>query len=249
MESRALAKGLQILEILAAARESVSLGALSKRVGLGKASTYRLLQTLAKAGHVVQHDDQTYAIRRDVSPPASADLIASLLRAACADMEFLNAEVSETVTLAMLREDHIRVVHTIESPHHIRLYNPVGRIIAPYASSLGKAVAAWQPPEMLNLLIKVYGIYQITEHTITDPNAIRQEMARIRERGYASEKEETVVGGCCYGAPIFGPGNDVKAAISVAMPLIRFTPELDIRIPEALCAATARISKRLGGRQ
>ena len=101
---------------------------------------------------------------------------------------------------------------------------------------------------MLNLLIKVYGIYQITQNTITDPSAIRQEMARIRERGYSWEKEESVIGGRCYGAPIFGPDSAVRAAVSVAMPLIRFTPELDTRIPEALCAATARISKRLGGR-
>ncbi len=126
--SRALARGLQILEILAAAR------------------------------YVVQQDNQTYAHCNDSSHPASADLTAGLVQSASADMELLNAEVSETVTMAVLREDHIRLIHIVESPHHIRVNNPVGRIVVPYGSSLGKAMVAWQSPEMRDLLIKVYAI-------------------------------------------------------------------------------------------
>jgi DNA-binding IclR family transcriptional regulator len=246
VESRALAKGLQLLDLLAEAGDSLSLADLARRIGLGKASTFRLLQTLIASGHVTQDAHQDYALGCSWSRADAGAAARNVLTAARPEMELLSADLSETVTLAMLRDDHIRVADTIESPHHIRLSNPVGRILAPYASSLGKAVAAWQPPEILQRLIQVYGIYQMTPHTITDPAAIRHDMASIRERGYSHEREESVAGGCCFGAPLFDAGGQVRASVSVAMPLIRFTPELEIRIPEALRAAAARISRTLG---
>ncbi|MDZ4798589.1 MAG: IclR family transcriptional regulator C-terminal domain-containing protein [Bryobacteraceae bacterium] len=70
---------------------------------------------------------------------------------------------------------------------YIRLSNPVAR-----------------RSQHMQGMILVYGIYQIT---INDPAAICKEMARIRERGYSQEREESVQGGCCFGAAVFSGGN------------------------------------------
>jgi len=155
--------------------------------------------------------------------------------------------MAETVSLAALSEDHIRVIHVLESPRHIRLSNYEGRILPPYASSLGKAIAAYQTPEHLQTLLQVYGIYPFTERTITEPLLIREELERVRERGYACEYEETVPGGCCFGAPIMVPGEPVRASVSVSLPKDRLTDKLEQAIPEFVLEAAAQIARKVGG--
>lgn len=248
VESRALAKGLQLIELLNGASGAVSLAELSRTIDLGKASAFRLLQTLVATGHVTDDGAGNYRIARLPEAAAAQSVERLIVDTALSEMQALNAETAETVTIAMLRDDHVRVVESLDSPHQIRHSNPVGRIVAPYASSLGKAITAWQPAARQQHMIAVYGIYQFTDFTLTDPVAIRKEMARVRERGYAHEREESVRGGCCYAAPIFCDGSTVKAAVSIAMPLIRHTAESDKRFPALLRAATRRISLKLRGK-
>jgi IclR family acetate operon transcriptional repressor len=243
--SRALAKGLKLLEILSAAQAPLMLGELSELIGLGKPSTYRLLTTLVDSGFALKNEAGNYEAGRRMIEQVAEDLAVRLIRASREAMEQLNADLAETVSLAALFEDHIRVVHTIESPRHVRMSNYPGRILAPNASSLGKAIAAYQSPQKLQSLVQVYGMYQTTPNTITDPVGIREEMARTRERGFSSEFEETVLEGCCFGAPILERGGVVRAAISVSLPKSRLTDAMQKIIPDRIQDTARRIAKRL----
>ena len=242
VESRALAKGLELLNVLSAAESPVPLGELASAIGLGKPSTLRLLHTLLITGFVERDEVGSYFVQSNVAGPA---WINRLVQAARPEMERLNGDLAETITLAVLRDDHIRVACTIESPQHIRMSNYQNRILPPYASSLGKAISAWQTPERLQLLVQVYGIYRTTDRTITEPVLIREEMARIRERGFACEYEETVLGGCCFAVPVQLEHEPVRAAISVSMPVARLTPEREELIPDLLVKSAIRVAKKL----
>lgn len=245
LKSRALAKGLEMLERLAQCSHPLGLAELAHMVGLGKPSAFRLLQTLVATGYVRQREDSVYELNRVWVPALTQDWQLRLVSAARPEMEALGMELAETVTLAVLMVDHIRVVETRESSQHIRMSNYPNRILPPYASSLGKAIAAFQPPERLQQLFQVYGIYATTENTITDPAAIRQELAGVRERGFSREFEETVKGGCCFAAPIAEKNGAVEAAISVSLPTARLTPALEKRIPSLVMATAHRIEKRM----
>jgi DNA-binding IclR family transcriptional regulator len=201
----------------------------------------RLLQTLLATGYLHQDESGEYLVNGNWVRAGEHDWIEILVNAARPKMEWLNLELAETVSLAALMGDHIRVVETIESPRQIRMSNYRNRIIAPYASSLGKAIAAYQTPEKVHELLQVYGLYGTTGRTLTDPSLIRREMEKTRDRGYSTEYEETVRGGCCMGAPIFVSGG-VSAAISVSLPADRLTPELEQRLPGLLCGAAQEIS-------
>lgn len=243
--SRALAKGLEIIELLSAAERPMSLRAIAQEIRLGKPSTLRLLQTLVAAGFAGASGNGDYYSVRRFSPVHDSNWIDELIAAAREEMERINVELAETVTLAALVEDHIRVVHTLESSREIRMSNYLSRILSPYASSLGKAIAAYQPPARLNQLLQVYGVYPFTPKTLTDPTLIREALARIRERGYSSEFEETVPGGCCIGVPIRGQDQHVRAALSVSLPIARLTEGLESRISELLKQAASRIETKL----
>lgn len=88
----------------------------------------------------------------------------------------------------------------------------------------------------------MYGVYPLTKNTIIEPTLMLEELARIRSRGYSSEFEETVEGGCCFVAPI-RVDDEARAAISVSLPIARFYEGLDAKLGEILMKAAARIEK------
>jgi IclR family acetate operon transcriptional repressor len=154
----------------------------------------------------------------------------------------IQSHCGETVSLAYLFDDHIRVVDALESPKHIRMSNFVGRILQPYASSLAKAITAFQDEALTQTLLDVYGIYRATKNTLVDQLAIQNEFAAVRARGFAEDKEETVEGGYCIGAPIHNPERKVIAALSVSSPKFRVTAEFMEKFPVRLMETADKIS-------
>ena len=242
--SRALSKGIEIVEFLSDSVTPVSLRAIAEAIGLGKPSTLRLIQTLVNAGVVDNKGDGNYLPLRRFTAPKGSNWVDHVILTAREDMESLSAELAEAVTLAALFDDHIRVVSTIESRCEIRMSNYLSRILSPYASSLGKAIAAHQTPDRYHQLLQVYGVYQFTAKTITEPGTIREEMARTRDRGYSIEYEETVAGGCCFGAPIRVDGR-VRSAVSVSLPVSRLTPTLEAGLGDRVREAALSIENKL----
>ncbi len=243
--SRALSKGLEIIDLLSSLEAPLSLGAIAHQIRLGKPSTFRLLQTLVNTGVIGTSGNGDYYPVRRLTPVQSSTWVEGLVNSSSEIMERLSGALAEAVTLAALFDDHVRVVHTIESTREIRMSNYLTRILSPYASSLGKAIAAFQSPARLNQLLQVYGVYPITANTITDPTLILNEMARTRERGYSAEFEETVKGGCCFGAPIRMADQNVRAAVSVSLPVSRLTENMEARLGELVKEAAANIGQNL----
>src|SRR5690606_34612287 len=112
-------------------------------------------------------------------------------------------------------------VATVDSPQLMRMANTVGRILPPHASSLGKAITAHQPDDVVERLRRSYGNHRFTTHTITDDVALKHEYERVRAQGYSTDTEESVLEGCCFGAPVQGPDGRVIAAISLSLPKMR----------------------------
>jgi IclR family acetate operon transcriptional repressor len=136
-------------------------------------------------------------------------------------LESLSRELGETSTLAALFENRIEVIAVVESPHVIRMSNVVGHILPPNASSLGKAITAFQAQEHRERLLRSFGIYRFTKHTITDRKELTQEYENIRQQKYAIDREECAYDGICFCAPVFGANGQVSAALSSSMPKTR----------------------------
>lgn len=86
----------------------------------------------------------------------------------------------------------------------------------------------------------------ITPQTITDPVALRQELTITRQRGYATDYEESTPGLCCIVAPVFGSDGAMSAAISVSAPGARFTPERQADLRGPAPQGARRLSHILG---
>lgn len=244
--SRAVGKAIQMLELLSRCRASMSLNELTKQTQLTKSSAFRLLQTLETLHYIRRDANGHYLSAQDKNSAVSAQYVNGIVAAAQGPMRKLNMEFGETISMAVLAYNHIEVVHVLESTSLIRMTNFVGRILPPHASSMGKAITAWQDPDTRKRLLQSYGLTRYNENTIVDERTIEEEYERIRTRGYSTDAEESTPGGFCFGAPVFTTASKVEAAISLSMPKSRMPDEAKkLRLIQALKNAAQEISEKI----
>ncbi len=244
--SKVIGRALEILAVLREAGRPMTLADLTARLRLAKSSVFRLLHTLDVSGYVERTPDGAYRLSADLQMWGDGRRAADLLDAAWPAMRALGREFGETVTLAMQLDNRIEVVATVDSPHLIRMANTVGRILPPHASSLGKAITAYQSDEVAERLRRSYGNHRFTAHTITDDVALKQAYEAIRAQGYSTDMQESVLEGCCFGAPITAPDGRVVAAISLSLPKMRLADKaMTRRIVTAVKSAAADIGAAL----
>jgi IclR family acetate operon transcriptional repressor len=242
--SKVIGKALDLIAILRASPQPLSLNELTLRLELVKSSVFRILHTLEVSGYIERDTAGRYSLAPDLRAWAPGQLRVALLDVAMPALKELSREFGETVSLAMRFENRVEVIGTIESPHLIRMGNTVGRIVPPHASSLGKAVAAFQSEEVRDRLVRSYGIHRFTEHTVTDEVELKLEFERVRSRGYSTDEEESVLEGRCFGAPVLDVHGEAIAAISVSAPKTRISDE---QLRKRLLAALRRVTDRVAG--
>ena len=104
---------------------------------------------------------------------------------------------------------------------------------------------AFLSQEEIQAIIRDQGLPKLCTNTITDPDELQAELARIRERGFAQSCEETDPGAWGVATPIYDRNGDVVAAIGVAGPASRFTDEVAERFVALCHQASRRISALL----
>ncbi len=219
--SRAVGKALEVLEFLQSELKPISMNEIAQRIELSKTSAFRILRTLETLGCVVVDGRGQYMLAPGIHAVTPTQWLGKLHRVGVPYLEALSRELAETSTLAALFENRVEVIAVVESPHVIRMSNVVGHILPPNASSLGKVIAAFQPSEQRERLLRSFGTYRFTTHTITDRKDLNREYEEIRAQKYAIDREECASDGICFSTPIFGPNGQVSAAISSSMPKTR----------------------------
>jgi DNA-binding IclR family transcriptional regulator len=127
------------------------------------------------------------------------------------------------------------------------MVSAVGRRFPAYGTGVGKMLLSALPAAELDRLYPCdRPLAAITPQTITDPIALRQELAVTRQREYAVDNEESTPGLCCIAAPVFGSDGAMTAAISVSAPGARFTPERQAELRRLVQQGAKRLSLILG---
>jgi DNA-binding IclR family transcriptional regulator len=233
--SRAVEKAMLALDCIRQSPQPLALMEVSAILSLTKASAFRLLYTLEALHYLSKTPDGRYFTPLHTNHH-------ELLHHGSEPLERLCMEFCETASMAALFENHSEVIAVFESKQLMRMGNTPGRILPPNASSLGKAIAAFQPAEVTEKLVRSYGMHYFTPNTITDEIALRDEFAQIRDNGFAEDLEETTSGGRCFAAPILRPNGNAIGAVSLSMPMIRFRSEEQ---RQAIVAAVRETAKTI----
>lgn len=243
--SRTIERALDVLEIFQPNHSSLSLKDISHQTGLPESSLFRILLTLHKRGYLDQQTDGTYQLSRKVLFGRLLDSAEALRDLARPHLHDLAGKFNETASLAYFFEDYIQVLDTVETFHEIRVTNRKGRIIPPHCSAMGKAILAFQPPDTVNRMLEAYGLTKRTEHSIVDRQVLRAELERVLKAGVAFDREESMLGGICIGAPIRNTGGHVIAALSVSTPIQRIPSERERLIEDAVRSSARAVSELL----
>lgn len=118
-------------------------------------------------------------------------------------------------------------VHTSPSEQGRQIDTRVGKRIYLHANSSGKAILAHTPEERVDRILDRWGLPAITEHTITDRDEFKDELERTRERGFAINDEEHILGWGGIAAPVRSPTGTILGAVAIGGPTKRYEGDIE----------------------
>jgi DNA-binding IclR family transcriptional regulator len=241
-------KALRVLEVVAAEPRPLSLAEVARRSSLDKSAAHRMLATLLSAGYVHRDpDSRRYALSYRVVS-LSRNLLADneVVRLARATLEDISARTGEGVHLAVLDGRETVLVQRVKGSQLVAVDFQVGDRSQLHCTSIGKALLAWQEPAEIEAVITA-GLPALTANTITEPDALRRELARVRERGYAIDDREMYENMRCIAVPVFERDVPVRMGISCSGPDGRFSLEYLEWLRGPMVTGARELSEKLGG--
>jgi DNA-binding IclR family transcriptional regulator len=149
--------------------------------------------------------------------------------------EKLAAETECRAVFAVEENGRGVYMYTFSGEHAVWTYSTVGKRFYLHQTAAGKSILSRLPEERVDALVEEWGLPAATEHSITDPDALRDELSRIRDEGVAFNHEEQLSGVKAVGVPVDGSDGQVVGAFSVASPANRLTDErFETEFPEIL---------------
>ena len=115
-----------------------------------------------------------------------------------------------------------------------------------HASGIGKALLSRYSDDQFDRLFAGRDLEGFTGKTVTDAEALRQDLRRARARGWALDDEEKATGMRCVAAPILNIYGEAIAGISVSGPTSRMSEDRIDEIAARVCAAAQEVSRGLG---
>jgi IclR family KDG regulon transcriptional repressor len=222
---------------------------IAKRLGLAKSTVFGIVSTLEYNGFLEQ-DSRTGRYRLGTELFRLGTKVKADLLSLCKPyMEKLVAAYRETVHLVIPDQCSILYIHKIESPHSMRICSKVGERQPLYCTGVGKAILAYLGESERKAIMDKMNFVQMTPFTIGDMDFLNKELAGIKAKGFAVDREELEVGLICVAAPVFDSFDKPVAAISVAGPASRMTDRVIADIAGTLTAFTRELSGKLGSMQ
>lgn len=219
---------------------------LATDLSMSKAAIHRILVAL-RTRSLVQFDTET---RRYALGPMAATLGLSYLercdvrQMAASELKSLSEKTNETATLS-LRTGNTRVyVEQVTPPREVIMSVTIGVPFPLHAGASSKAFLAFLGEAELEAYL-ARPLVALTENTVTDPDALRDEIDEVRRRGYAHSSAERQSGAASVAAPVLDHRGEPCAVISVCGPAERLEREQE-ECAAALMKVTRGLSRRMG---
>jgi IclR family transcriptional regulator, KDG regulon repressor len=223
---QSIVRALTLLEALGDRGGEIGIADLSKRVGLHVSTTHRILGTLIERGYARQNPDTgRYALGAKALHLADSYLgQVDLRRVARSILERLSRETGETANIVILDGREVLYLDKAESHQTLRIFSRIGHRAPLHCTAVGKVLLAYRSKEEADALLGAGPLEALTGHTITSPSQLRQELDKIRDQGFALDREECEEETCCIAVPIRNARGGVEASLSISAPAVRLTP-------------------------
>ncbi len=236
------------LVALLVTQDEFQLVALCRLLKFPKTTVHRMLLTLESLEYVEQNPASLGYMATVKILELGGKVVQNLefIEIAKPLMIKLSEETGENINLGILDGIDVMCIYKVESKQYLKLSQSIGSRAKAYHTSMGKAVLAYLSEEERARLFSEHTIGPGTSKSLKTLSAIEEDLQRVRELGYAVDKEEYIMGVHCVGAPIFSYNRKVVAGLSIAGPASRMNEETIESLTKLVTEAAAFISNRLG---
>jgi DNA-binding IclR family transcriptional regulator len=216
VHSTSLERAFTILEYLDGSRRGQNISELSRRLGIPKSTAHVIVATLRRLGYLTFSEQKHgYSLGLKVYG-LGRGLIRSfgLPERALNPMKSLAETTKCTCQLAILVDEQAMYIQKVESPGGTEFDSYIGKRTNLHCTGVGKVLLAYaaDPEGLLNR--RSFARY--TQKTITSPAALRKELTKVRQKGFALDDEEEELEVRCLAAPVFGQSGECLAALAIA---------------------------------
>lgn len=242
-QHRATARVLDVMEYLAASEgHGYTLTEVATALQIPKSSLFPLIHTLEERKYIQLNKSsgqytmgiRSYLLGAHFPEERGLTLVSRV-------MQTVAEACQETCQLGILDGEDILYIEKVDSPQAIRMISHVGKRLPANTAAIGKALLSGLPDDAVRGLYS-QGLPRLTEHTITEMDALLAQLRCVRQEGLAWEQEESTHQLQCWAAPLRRQGV-VFAAISVSVPMFRCTPEKEHLVREHLLQARQEIER------
>lgn len=247
---QSVCKAMDLLSCLAQAGGPLTLGELSSRTGMPRATVHGLLAAMRPSAVVEQSPaDGRYRLGiRLFEYGCAVSRGWNILEAAAGPMGWVAEETGETVSLAALDRGEVLILDRADAHSNFRVVSEKGSRLPLHCTSQGKLLLAYLPEVRRKSLLRRCDFAAYTPHSHPDAASLEAELPEIQALGYAIENGEYRIGLRSVSAPVFDVNGQAAYAVCVVGMFRRVnSPELE-RAVRLLLEAAERISFELGYR-
>ncbi|AZW29796.1 IclR family transcriptional regulator [Bordetella bronchiseptica] len=235
----AAARAMAVFEVFAREKRELSNSDLARLLELPDSSCLDLLHTLHQLGYLLRTQSRRYyptgKLLQAAQQISTFDLVVHATRDA---LEQLSQQTGETAYVGRIEGAAVKIVAVREGRYPLRYILNLGDRIALHASAMGKALLGRLPPDEARKLLKTKQLRKLTATTVTEPEALVEEVVASRERGWYHTRGEGSDGADALA--VSGLLSDEPIAIAISGPTDRFSANRDEYIA-ALRAEAARL--------
>jgi len=218
-------KAFSLVEAWAHRDETLGVSELSRRTGLPRSTTHRLLGILESSG-IVERSIGSYRIGerlRGITSLLAGGLPPPLREVCLPFLQDLYELTHETVHLGVLTGTGVQCVEKLHGHRRSPVESRVGGVLPVHSTALGKALLA-HSPRAARTPVLTAELPRFTPTTITSALRLSADLSSVRRNGIAHDRGETHPDAVCIAAPVLGADGRAVAAVSISGPTARFDP-------------------------
>jgi IclR family pca regulon transcriptional regulator len=243
---QSLERGLSVIRAFDADHPKLSLSEVAAATGLSRAAARRFLHTLVRLGYM-HNNNGRFSLRPRILELGYAYLSSlSLPEVAMPHLEELVEQVRESSSVSELDGEDVVYIARVPTKRIMTVAISVGTRFPAYATSMGRVLLADMSDEWIEAYLAQVSLHHFTGHTITSPGGLRQELRKIKARGWALVDQELEEGVRSIAAPVRDAEGKAIAAVNISTHAGRRTLEgivADLLRP--LLATAGRIERDL----
>jgi IclR family pca regulon transcriptional regulator len=214
---QSLARGFAVIRAFDEQHPQLTLSEVAKRSNLSRATARRFLYTLVTLGYM-RTDGRVFGLTPRVLQLGYAYLSGMRLpQVAEPHLKELSQEVGESTSASVLDGDDVVYIARVATRRIMTVGINVGTRFPAYATSMGRVLLAFLPPEELRAYLERVELRPLTPRTITSQSELEAALATVREQGWATVDQELEAGLRSVAVPVRGRDGSVVAALNVSM--------------------------------